>query len=191
MDYLLSANRAPRLIYSQIDQEVLGRLSLLEKWIIANSTKNDLFPKCPADLTVYKSSHQAPFIFSDADYMKRNERKEACNRTLENKLLFLRVPPIPTGFCRWCLVGWLLAPTRWFSALLCAMLVRMIFTVFFTFFSLLKFLKGILNFIHALLVREMRSLGRLKSVALVGQQTSHFRNARWTGDGKFGHQQRL
>ena len=42
---------------------------------------------CPVDLTVYKSSHQAPFIFSDADYMKRNERKEACNRTLENRIM--------------------------------------------------------------------------------------------------------
>ena len=72
---------------SFIHKSVLGRLSFLEKWIIANSTKNDLFPKCPADLTVYKSSHQAPFIFSDADYMKRNERKEACNRTLENRIM--------------------------------------------------------------------------------------------------------
>ena len=43
--------------------------------------------KCPVDLTVYNTSHQAPFIFSDADYMKRNERKEACNRTLENRIM--------------------------------------------------------------------------------------------------------
>ena len=129
------------------------------------------------------------FFLARTTWKGKNEKKHAIIH--ENKLLFLRVPPILTGSCRWCLVGWLLAPTRWFSALLCAMLVRMISTVFFTFFSLLKFLKGILNFVHALLVREMRSLGRLKSVALVGQQTSHFRNARWTGEGKFGHQQRL
>ena len=32
-------------------------------------------------LLVYNTSHQAPFIFSDADYMKRDERKEACNHT--------------------------------------------------------------------------------------------------------------
>ena len=129
------------------------------------------------------------FFLARTTWKGKNEKKHAIIH--ENKLLFLRVPPILTGSCRWCLVGWLLAPTRWFSALLCLIFLRMIFAVVFTFFSLLKFLKGMLNFIHALLVREMRSLGRLKSVALVGQQTSHFRNARWTGDGKFGHQQRL
>ena len=101
------------------------------------------------------------FFLTRTTWKGTNEKKHA--------IVHLKIGLCLTGPIRWRGVGWLFAPTRWFSALLCLIFLRMIFAVVFTFFSLLKFLKGNLNFIHALLVREMRSLGRLKSVAFIGQ----------------------